>query len=155
MEWEKSGLCTNAYTLGCDALCRRQHYCVCVNFLKALEENRIGDSFLDCQRAVRSGNCVAFEMREEEKTKNIAIYFEERRHPVRQPIDRPLVTKKKNIRSVIKKTSEEVMIGSDLTAGINSSLTTPPSPYPKPRLGEDLLTFALRFKKYEEAQYAR
>lgn len=149
MEWEKSGLCSNSHTIGCDALCRRQHYCVCVNFLKAVEDGRIGESFLDCQRAVRNGNCVAFKMREEEKSANAALYYTKRKAIIRVPVDRPLAPSKPKTKSVVKKSMDEMMIGSDVTAGIRADVRTLKADYPKPKFGEDLLTFALRFKKYE------
>lgn len=53
----------------------RQHYGVCLNIIKANNEDRLSESCKDCARAILHGNCPSDKMRQEELKAGKALYF--------------------------------------------------------------------------------
>ncbi|CDT53875.1 hypothetical protein VCR15J2_390109 [Vibrio coralliirubri] len=154
-----SASCKNTHIIGCGALNRRCHYSICVNFLMAVEENRIGESFPDCQTALRKGECIAFTMREEEKEVGKGLYFVERKEVIKTPIAKPYssTSKRRSFSSTTKptpqkskpKSIDEEMMGSDMSVAINAAIhreSKTPSVI-KPKKGETPIQFAKRYSR--------
>lgn len=149
----------NTHIVGCAAINRRQHYCICVHFLRAIEEGRLDeDQFANCQQALANGNCVAKKMREEEKEAGVPIYFTPRAEKIPTAVSKPEAkpTYRSPSRSVkavkpkAKKSNE--LAGSDMSAVINSAMTETKteqstSALIKPRKGESLMAFAVRYRQ--------
>ncbi|MDK9739289.1 hypothetical protein KI655_18500 [Vibrio sp. D404a] len=139
----------NTYILGCGALNRRCHYSICVHFLIAVEEKRIGESFPDCQAALRRGECQAFKMREEEKKKGESIYYVKRKERIKAPEERPVVRHKRPTPIKIAKPTpnlDDEMIGADMSAVITHAVKEESKPVLiKPRFDEDPIQFAKRY----------
>ncbi|MET2951240.1 hypothetical protein ABXV18_24470 [Vibrio owensii] len=119
-----------------------------MNFLIAVEEKRIGESFPDCQTALHRGECQAFGMREEEKKKGEAIYFVERVDRIKSPVDRPVTYKRPTpfkSRKPLPDIDDE-MIGADMSAVITHAVKEESKPtLIKPRFDEDPIQFAKRY----------
>lgn len=84
---EKSMSGRNSVYRFCDAKQQQASYAVCLHTLQAIDENRLAsDRFPECQRAYCHGNCVAADMRKEERTAGQALYYVERRREIIEPV---------------------------------------------------------------------
>ena len=150
----------NIHIVGCAAINRRQHYCICVNFLRAIEEERLHeDQFSNCQQALKNGDCVAKKMREEEKEAGIPIYFTPRTEKIPNAVSKPeaKTSYRSPARSVTKPVVTKVdkqseLVGSDMSAVINAAVNEVKfentiSDIIKPRKGESLMAFAVRYRE--------
>lgn len=84
---EKSMSGRNSVYRFCDAKQQQAAYAVCLHTLQAIDENRLSsDRFPECQRAYCHGQCVAADMRKEERAAKQALYFVERRREITDPV---------------------------------------------------------------------
>ncbi|MEO9497662.1 MAG: hypothetical protein ABJG42_24525 [Vibrio splendidus] len=158
---EKSEGVNNTHIIYCDSLNRRSHYCICLNFLRAVDEKRI-TGFEDCQTALRNGTCNAVKPRNEEREAGKALYYTPRKAPIKAPVERPMAKGKRRpafapskpvIKPVVKpkppKEEQEVLMGSDMSEVINASINSKPiqPSLIKPHIGEDPIHFAKRYQQ--------
>lgn len=69
----------NAHYHFCHIRGAQQNYAVCLNILKAMDENRLGEGqFVDCQRACTRDDCDAKKKRAEEAAAGKALYYKPR-----------------------------------------------------------------------------
>ena len=89
---EKSMSGRNSTYRFCEARGQSAAYAVCLHTLQAIDENRLGSTqAIDCQRAYCHGNCIAADMRKEERAAKQALYFQERRAVIIEGAARPEV----------------------------------------------------------------
>lgn len=84
---EKSMSGRNTVYRFCDARQQQVAYAVCLHTIQAIDDNRLrSDQFTDCQRAYCHGNCIAADMRKEERAAKQALYYVERKREIIDPV---------------------------------------------------------------------
>lgn len=73
----------NTIYVPCSARGGRHNYAVCLNVIKAYDEDRLGkETFTECQRAICGDYCPSKKMRAEEVKAGKALYYKKRVDPI-------------------------------------------------------------------------